>query len=57
MRISIVGELIEHSNGIIDLFGWVFDCDCCSNIEEMVQTHKQELIGLAKKSGTYKYIK
>jgi hypothetical protein len=54
MKVSIVGELIEHSNGVIDLFKWVFDCDCCSGIEEVAQTHRQELIELAKKSGTYK---
>ena len=57
MKVSIVGELIEHSNGIIDLYRWVFDCDCCSTIDEVVQVHREELIRLAKKSGTYKYVK
>ena len=57
MKVSIIGELIEHSNGNIDLFKWVFDCDCCSNIDEAVRVHRQQLIGLANKAGTYKYIK
>ena len=57
MKVSIVGELIEHSNGVIELFKWVIDCGCCTTIEEVVHAHRQELIRLAKKSGTYKYIK
>ena len=57
MKVSIVGELTEHGNGVIDLFKWVFDCDCCSSIDEAVQVHRQEFIGLAKKSGTYKLTK
>ena len=57
MKVSIVGELIEHSNGVIELFKWVIDCGCCTTIEEVVNAHRQELIRLAKKSGTYKYIK
>jgi len=56
MKVSIIGELIEHSNGVIDLFGWVFDCDCCSTIYEAAFKHRTELIKLAKQAGTYKYI-
>ena len=57
MKVSIVGELTEHGNGVIDLFKWVFDCDCCSSIDEAVQVHRQEFIGLAKKSRTYQFTK
>ena len=53
MKVSIVGKLVEHANGIIDLDGWVFDCGCCASLEEAVKTHRQEFIKLAKEAGTY----
>ena len=55
MNVSIIGELVEHTNGDIDLCGWVFDCDCCSKIDEAVQVHHQELIRIAKEAGTYSF--
>ena len=55
MEVSLVGKLVEHTSGYIDLYGWDFDCDCCSDIDEAAKTHRQELISLAKEAGTYSY--
>jgi len=55
MKVSIVGQLTEHANANIDLFGWDFDCDCCSTPHEAVRTHRQELIKMAKEAETYSY--
>ena len=55
MKVSIIGKLVEHANGLIDLNGWVFDCDCCSLLHDAVVKHRDELIKLAKEAGTYSY--
>ena len=55
MKATIVGTLVEHAEGYLDLVGWVFDCDCCSTIDEAARTHRQEFIKLAKEAGTYSW--
>ena len=55
MNISLVGELVEHAEGYIDLEKWIFDCDCCSSVQEAAWVHRKELIKLAKEAGTYSY--
>jgi hypothetical protein len=55
MKAEIIGTVKERLNGEIDLQNWVFDCDCCSHINEAANKHRDELIRLAKGNGTYSY--
>ena len=55
MKVDRIGTLKEHLDGRIDLQYWVFDCACCSFPHEAANKHRDELIGLAKKNGTYSF--
>ena len=54
MEVTNVGTLVENADGTMDMQYWIFDCSCCSTIDEAVQKHRTELIKLAKQAGTYK---
>jgi len=53
--VTKVGLLTEHSDGRIDLFDWNFDCDCCLTPHVAAYRHHEELIKLAKETGTYRF--